>query len=332
MIIAEVGSVHDGSFGNARRLIDVAAECGADVVKFQTHIASAETLRDAPMPPYFTGEPRYEYFERTAFTLEQWEALKAHCEGLQVEFLSSPFSVEAVELLEKIGVRRYKVPSGEVTNLPYLEVVAQTGKPVLLSSGMSNWAELDAAVNTILRHHDRLTVLQCTSEYPCPYERVGLNVMLEMRERYKVPVGLSDHTLTNYAAYAAVVLGATVIEKHFTLSRHMYGSDAKHSLEPADFADLVQGVRAIEMILANPINKDDITRHKGMKETFEKSLVAVIDIPVGARLTREMIGIKKPGTGIRAARLHEVLGKRTTRRISAERVLMPTDIDWDAGE
>jgi len=332
MVIAEVGSVHDGSFGNARRLIDVAAECGADVVKFQTHIASAETLRDAPMPPYFTGEPRYEYFERTAFTLEQWEALKAHCESRKVEFLSSPFSVEAVELLEKIGVRRYKVPSGEVTNLPYLEVVAQTGKPVLFSSGMSNWAELDAAVNTILRHHDRLTVMQCTSEYPVPHERVGLNVMTEMRERYKLPVGLSDHTLTNYAAYAAVVLGASVIEKHFTLSRHLYGSDAKHSLEPADFADLVHGVRAIEMILANPINKDDITRHKGMKETFEKSLVAVIDIPAGARLTREMIGIKKPGTGIRAARLHEVLGKRTTRRISAERVLMPTDIDWDAGE
>ncbi|MGH6802388.1 MAG: N-acetylneuraminate synthase family protein, partial [Methyloceanibacter sp.] len=217
VIIAEVGSVHDGSFGNAQRLIDVAAECGADVVKFQTHIASAETLRDAPMPPYFTGEPRYEYFERTAFTLEQWEALKAHCEGLQVEFLSSPFSVEAVELLEKIGVRRYKVPSGEVTNLPYLEVVAQTGKPVLLSSGMSNWAELDAAVDTMLRHHDRLTVLQCTSEYPCPPERVGLNVMMEMRARYKLPVGLSDHTRTNYAAYAAVVLGASVIEKHFTL-------------------------------------------------------------------------------------------------------------------
>jgi N-acetylneuraminate synthase len=332
MVIAEVGSVHDGSFGNARRLIDVAAECKADVVKFQTHIASAETLRDAPMPSYFTGEPRYEYFERTAFTLEQWEVLKAYCEGLQVEFLSSPFSVEAVEFLEKIGVRRYKVPSGEVTNLPYLEVVAQTGKPVLLSSGMSNWAELDAAVNTILRHHDRLTVLQCTSEYPCPPERVGLNVMTEMRARYKLPVGLSDHTLTTHAAYAAVVLGASVIEKHFTLSRHLYGSDAKHSLEPADFADLVQGVRAIEMILANPINKDDITRHKGMKETFEKSLVAVIDIPAGARLTREMIGIKKPGTGIRAARLHEVLGKRTTRRISAERVLMPTDIDWDTGE
>lgn len=329
LIIAEVGSVHDGSFGNAQRLIDVAAECGADLVKFQTHIASAETLRDAPMPPYFTGEPRYEYFERTAFTIEQWEALRAHYENLSVEFLSSPFSVEAVEVLEKIGVRRYKVPSGEVTNLPLLEAVAQTGKPILLSSGMSDWAELDAAVNTILRHHDRLTVLQCTTEYPCPYEQVGLNVMVLMRERYKLPVGLSDHTLTNYAAYAAVVLGASVIEKHLTFSRYMYGSDAKHSLEPREFAEMVQGIRAVETMLANPINKDNITRHKAMKETFEKSLVALIDIPGGVRLTREMIGIKKPGTGIPAAQLGDVIGKRTTRPISADTIFLPADIDWN---
>jgi N,N'-diacetyllegionaminate synthase len=330
MIIAEVGSVHDGSLGNARGLIDVAAECGADVVKFQTHIAAAETLRDAPMPPYFTGEPRYEYFERTAFTLEQWEALKAHCESRNVEFLSSPFSVEAVELLEKIGVRRYKVPSGEVTNLPLLEVIAGTGKPVLLSSGMSNWAELDAAVNAILRHHDRLTVLQCTTEYPCPHEHVGLNVMLEMRERYKLPVGLSDHTLTNYAAYAAVVLGASVIEKHLTFSRRMYGSDAKHSLEPAEFADLVQGIRAIETMLAHPVDKNDTSRYGQMKETFEKSVVALVNIPAGVRITREMIGIKKPGRGIPAAKLHEVVGKRTTRRVPVDSVLTAADVEWDA--
>jgi len=327
MIIAEVGSVHDGSFGNARRLIDVAAECKADVVKFQTHIALAETLPDAPMPPYFTGEPRYEYFERTAFTLEQWEALKAHCEGLQVEFLSSPFSVEAVELLEKIGVKRYKVPSGEVTNLQLLEVIAQTGKPVLLSSGMSNWAELDAAVSTILRHHDRVTVMQCTSEYPCPYERVGLNVMTEMRGRYKLPVGLSDHTLTTYSAYTAVVLGASVIEKHLTFSRQMYGSDAKHSLEPPEFTDLVQGIRAIETMLANAVDKDAVERFTAMKETFEKSIVSLVDIPAGATITREMVGAKKPGTGVSAAKLNEVVGKRTTRLIRADSVLMPTDIN-----
>ena len=307
-------------------MIDTASKCGVDAVKFQTHIASAETLRDAPMPPYFRGEPRYEYFERTAFTREQWHALKEYCEGRGVEFLSSPFSTEAVEQLEEVGVARYKIPSGEVTNLPYLEVIAQTGKPVLLSSGMSSWAELDEAVNTILRYHNRLTVLQCTSDYSCPHEQVGLNVMLEMRERYKLPVGLSDHTLTNYAAYAAVVLGASVIEKHFTLSRQMYGSDAKHSLEPAEMADLVQGIRAIETMLASKVNKDDIARFAPMKSTFEKSVVSLMDIPAGALITEGMIGMKKPGTGIPAKRFREVLGKQARRWIKKDSLIREEDL------
>ena len=152
-IIAEVGSSHDGSFGNAQKLVELAAQCGADAVKFQTHIAAAETLREAPMPPYFKGEPRYDYFERTAFTRQQWQMLKSHCEASAIEFLSSPFSIEAVELLESIGVARYKVPSGEVTNLPLLEAIAETGKLVLLSSGMSSWSELDEAVSVIRRKH-----------------------------------------------------------------------------------------------------------------------------------------------------------------------------------
>jgi N,N'-diacetyllegionaminate synthase len=326
LVIAEVGSVHDGSLGNAQKLIDAASECGADTVKFQTHIAAAETLRDAPMPPYFTGEPRYEYFERTAFNLEQWRALKARCEENGVELLSSSFSIEAVGLLEKVGVTRYKVPSGEVTNVPFLKVIAQTGKPVLLSSGMSSWAELDEAVNTILACHNQLTVLQCTSEYPCPYEQVGLSVMLEMKERYKLPVGLSDHTLTNYAAFAAVVLGASVIEKHLTFSRLMYGSDAQHSLEPTEFADLVRGIRAIETMLASKVDKDDVARFATMKATFEKSVVSLVDIPEGTLITEAMIGIKKPGTGIPAKRFGEVSGKRARRRIPKDTLIREGDL------
>ena len=321
LLIAEVGSTHDGSFGNAKCLIDVAAECGADAVKFQTHIAETETLRDAPMPPYFTGEPRFEYFQRTAFSQEQWQELKAHCQTRGVEFLSSAFSVEAVDLLEKVGVERYKIPSGEVTNLPYLDYIARTGKPVLLSSGMSSWAELDEAVNTILACHDQLTVLQCTTEYPCPYEQVGLNVMLEMRERYGLPVGLSDHTLTNYAAFAAVTLGASVIEKHLTFNRRMYGSDAVHSLEPDEFADLVRGVRAIEITLASEVDKDDVARLAIMKETFEKSVVSLVDIPSGTTITREMIGLKKPGTGIPAKCVDKVVGRQAWRPIPKDTLI-----------
>ncbi|MGH9970448.1 MAG: N-acetylneuraminate synthase family protein [Pyrinomonadaceae bacterium] len=326
-IIAEVGSVHDGSFGNALKLIDVAAQQGADVVKFQTHIASAETLRNAPMPPYFNGEPRYEYFERTAFSREQWRALKSHCEARGIEFLSSPFSIEAVELLESLEVARFKVPSGEVTNLPLLEAIASTSKPVLLSSGMSLWKELDEAVNTILRSNNRLTLMQCTSEYPCRYEHVGLNVMLEMRERYRLPVGLSDHTLTPYASIAAVVLGAAVIEKHLTFSREMYGSDAKHSMLPAEFGDLVGGIRAVETMLSTRLDKDAATiRLQHMKGIFEKSVVSLVDIEDRSLITPEMVGTKKPGTGIPAARLKEVIGKRAAHAIAKDSLILEEDL------
>lgn len=326
LIIAEIGMNHDGSLGIAGRMIDVAAECGASAAKFQTHIAGAETVRGAPPPPYFSAEPRFEYFERTAFRPEQWRALAARCAERGIEFLSSPFSIEAVELLEAVGVARYKVPSGEVTNLPYLEAIAGTGKPVLLSSGMSSWAELDAAVDTVLKYHDRLTVLQCTSEYPCPYPQVGLNVLAEMRERYRLPVGLSDHTLTSYASFAAVVLGATVIEKHFTLSRHLYGSDARHSLEPGELRDLVQGIRAIETMLTHPVDKSDAGRFATMKAVFQKSLVALTDIPAGAVIRPEMIGTKKPGTGLPPARLPDVVGRRAARAIAADQLLGEEDL------
>jgi N,N'-diacetyllegionaminate synthase len=325
LIIAEVGSVHDGSYGNAVKLIETAAECGVDAVKFQTHIPEAETLPDAPMPSYFKGEPRFEYFKRTGFSLDQWAGLKKCCEQNGVEFLSSPFSEAAVELLEQVGIQRYKIPSGEVTNLPMLEVIANTGKPIILSSGMSSWQELDRAVDIILRENQNLTVLQCTSEYPCPYEDVGLNVMLEMAERYRKDVGLSDHTLTNFASLAAVTLGAKVIEKHFTFSRLMYGSDARHSLEPNELSNLVDGIRAIETMMGVRIDKDQINRYQEMKEIFEKSLVAEKDIPAGTTLTRDLVGIKKPGTGISAARLNEFLGRKLKVDVKTGKILSETD-------
>jgi len=326
-IIAEVGSVHDGSVGNALRLIDAAAAAGADAVKFQTHIAEAETLPNAPSPSYFTDEPRMAYFKRTAFSVDAWRSLKARCDLRGVAFLSSPFSEAAVDLLESVGMERYKIPSGEVTNLPLLAKIAALGKPVLLSSGMSSWAELDAAVETIRRRHADLTMLACTSEYPCAYERVGLNVLAEMRARYGVPVGLSDHTLTAYASFAAVTLGATVVEKHFTFSRAMYGSDAPHSLEPEEFADMVRGIRAIETMIANPVDKNDVARFADMKRIFQKSVVAARAIAAGTRLTRDMLACKKPGTGIPAADLDRIVGRSAARAIAADTLLAPEDLE-----
>jgi len=328
IIIAEIGSVHDGSYGNAKKLIDLAVECGANMVKFQTHIAEAETLKNAPMPSFFRGEPRYEYFIRTGFSLKQWIELKDKCNKVNVEFLSSPFSIEAVELLEKVGVKQYKVPSGEVTNVPLLKVIAETQKPVLLSSGMSTWKELDDAVNTIQKANNNLTILQCTSEYPCPYKEVGLNVMLEIKKRYNLPFGLSDHTLTNYSAFIAVSMGASVIEKHLTFSRKMYGSDAKHSLEPVEFLDLVNGIRAIEILLSTKVDKDKIAnRLKEMKEVFQKSIVSVIDIPNGTVITEKMIGFKKPGTGLSASKIDHVLGKRTIHNILKNTLIRKEDLE-----
>jgi N-acetylneuraminate synthase len=318
LVIAEAGMNHDGSLGNAIRLAEVAAECGADAVKFQLHDPRAETTRNAPSPPYFQHESRWEYFERTAFTDDQWRMLRDACDRVGIEFLCSVFSLEAVERLEALGVARYKIGSGEVTNLDLVRAAAATRKPLLLTSGMSSWAELDAAVEAA---GEKVTVLQCTSAYPTPPERVGLNVLAEIRERYGKPVGLSDHTLGPYSAFAAVALGATVIEKHFTLSRELYGPDAALGLEPGELEDLVEGIREIETMLANPVDKDDVAPFAEMKKVFEKSVVTTREIPAGAEISREMVAAKKPGTGIPARLLPAIVGRRARVDIAADTVL-----------
>ncbi|MEQ1789920.1 MAG: N-acetylneuraminate synthase family protein [Rickettsiales bacterium] len=322
LIIAEVGSVHDGSFGNACKLIELAANCGADAVKFQTHIPSAETTKNAPMPSYFTGEPRYEYFARTGFTAEQWKKLSECAHKNNIEFMSSPFSDEAVDLLEAIGISRYKIPSGEVTNIPMLQKIAKTKKPVLLSSGMSNWGELDAAVSALQTSGcTELSVMQCSSRYPCENSHVGLNIIGEMRARWNLPIGYSDHTLDNDAAIAAVSLGAQSVEKHLTFSRYMYGSDAAHSAEPNQFMALVKSIRAVETMLQNPVSKDAIDDYGGMKNIFQKSVVSIVEIPKGSIITREMIGFKKPGSGIPAADWEKVVGRKAKNNIAVDTLI-----------
>jgi len=309
---------HDGSLGNAIRLAETAAECGADAVKFQLHDALAESTKDAPSPPYFQHDTHWQYFNRTPFTDEQWATLKDACDRAGIEFLCSVFSVEAVDRLERLGVGRYKIGSGEVTNLELVRRVAATGKPVLLTSGMSSWQELDAAVAAA---GNEVTVLQCTSVYPTPPERVGLNVLAQLRERYGKPVGFSDHTVGNYAAFAAVALGAVVVEKHFTLSRQAYGPDAALAMEPDELEDLVEGIRELETMLANPVDKNDLAPFAEMKRVFEKSVVTVADIPAGATIERDWLAAKKPGTGIPAAKLDDVVGRTAARDLPADTVV-----------
>lgn len=325
MIIAEFGSVHDGSFGNACKLIEAAAASGADVVKFQTHIPEAETLRNAPSPKYFKGEPRFEYFERTGFTEKQWVELKKKCDECGVSFLSSPFSLEAVELLERVGVNLYKIPSGEVTNTPLLERVAQTKKPVLLSSGMSDYSELDRAVK-ILKNGGPLIVMQCTSEYPCPPEKVGLNVISELKSRYKTTIGFSDHTLGNAASFAAAALGADVIEKHFTFSRLMYGSDAINSMEPDEFLIFSQGLKDIWTMLNANVDKNDISPYFEMKQIFEKSIVTAIPLQEGHLIALNDLAFKKPGNGIPASEWPKLIGRKINKNLSQNHQISQNDL------
>ena len=329
-IIAELGNTHEGSPGLAGEMMRVAAECGADAVKFQTHIFDAESLPNAPNPPYFKHESRKEYFERTAFSEAQWLALKQMAvETYQVDFLSSPFSIEAVDLLERVDIPLYKIPSGEVSNTPFLKRVAQTGKRALLSSGMSSWDELDRAVSVLEKNGcSDLLLMQCTSEYPCPPEHSGLNVLDELKTRYGRPVGYSDHTLSIAIPVAAVVMGAEVIEKHFTLSRDMYGSDARNSFEPDDFKRLVDEIRAVDAALASDVTKGDAQdRYAEMKHTFEKSIVAACDVAEGTVLEDVHLAYKKPGGGIPAAEYEMLLGCRLNTSVTRNHVFTRDELD-----
>lgn len=319
-IIAEIGNTHEGSLGLAKCFIKATAECGVDAVKFQTHMFEAESLPDAPNPQYFKDETRKQYFDRTSFSLGQWKELKHYAEGeCGVEFLSSPFSLEAVDLLEEVGVKSYKIASGEVSNLPLLIKIAHTRKKVLLSSGMSSWNEIDEAVDTLRESGcGELILLQCTSDYPCSPENAGLNILEEMRQRYDIPIGFSDHTLGIAVPIAAACMGACVIEKHFTLSRFMYGPDARFSATPEEMKNLVQNVREVENALSSAVDKDDKAELlKEMKVTFEKSIVSACDIPKGAILKEKHLAYKKPGDGIPARMFRKILGKRSIQEIQS---------------
>ena len=318
-IIAEIGNSHEGSLGLAKKFIEVAAQCGVDAVKMQTHIFDAESLPNAPNPPYFKHESRKEYFERTAFSLNQWKELKRYTEKeLKIDFFSSPFSLEAVDLLQNIGISSYKVPSGEVNNIPLIEKIAKTGKRVLLSSGMSSWVELDNAVKILQSNGCKdLIVLQCTSEYPCPPKQAGLNVIDEMKLRYKnVTLGYSDHTMGTAIPLAAIVKGAKVIEKHFTLSRQMYGSDANNSTEPEEFKRLVDEIRHLELALTHNIDKDKKAKLlKKMKITFEKSIVSSKALNKFDVIKFNDMAFKKPGDGIPSKDYKKIIGKKLKRNI-----------------
>jgi N,N'-diacetyllegionaminate synthase len=331
LIIGEVAQAHDGSLGLAHAFIDAIADAGADAVKFQTHIAAAESTAGEPWRVKFSRQDatRYDYWKRMEFTEEQWRGLKEHADERGLLFLSSPFSLEAVELLARLDMAAWKVASGEVGNRPMFERILATGRPVLVSSGMSPLAELDAAVAPVLERGTPLAVLQCTSAYPCPPEQVGLNLLPIFRERYGCAVGLSDHSGTVYPGLAAVTLGAEVLEVHVTMSRQMFGPDVVASVTTSELRQLVEGVRFVERMMANPVDKDAAAAAAApLRTLFTKSVVARVDLPAGTLLRREHLTAKKPGTGIPAARLPELVGARLERSVRADELLADADLRW----
>lgn len=332
LIVGEIAQAHDGSLGMAHAFVDTIAAGGADAVKFQTHIAAAESTPGEPWRVQFSQQDasRYDYWRRMEFTEEQWAGLKRHAEERGLIFLSSPFSVEAVDLLARLGVAAWKVASGEVSNLPLLDRLLQTGRPVLLSTGMSPLAEVDVAVAHVREAGAPLVVLQCTSEYPCPPENVGLNLLAEFRERYRCPVGLSDHSGTIFPSLAAATLGAAVMEVHVTPSRELFGPDIPASITTAELRALVEGVRFIERMRGSPVDKDAAAReHAHVRRLFTKSLVPIRPLPAGTVLEPGMLAAKKPGTGIPASRLPEMVGRRVRRAVVADVPLLEDDLEPD---
>ena len=329
-VIAEVGLTHDGSVGLAHAFIDAIAETGADGVKFQTHIAAAESTPSEPFRVNFSHQDctRYDYWRRMEFSESQWRELREHAEEKDLVFLSSPFSLEAVELLDGIGMQMWKIPSGEVGNISMLDRVAVTGRPVILSSGMSPLSELDVAVERVRSTTAPVAVLQCTTTYPCPPEKIGINLLDEFRQRYHCPVGLSDHSGTIFAGLAASALGADILELHVTLSRDMFGPDVGASVTVAELRQLVSGIRFMERMRANPVDKDVAAEElTSLRNLFTKSVVVRTALDAGTVLGDEHLLGKKPGTGIPATRLKEFIGRRLRRSVEADTLLVESDLE-----
>jgi N,N'-diacetyllegionaminate synthase len=327
-VIAEIAQAHEGSLGIAHSYIDELAKYGVDAVKFQTHIASAESSEFEQFRIKFSYEDntRYDYWKRMEFTIEQWAGLKKHCEDKKVEFISSPFSVAAVDLLEKIGIKKYKIGSGELTNYLMLNAIAKTGKPIILSSGMSDWNELDETINFLKPFGNDISLLQCTTAYPTQPNQWGLNAINEMKNRYQIPVGFSDHSSEIFACLAATTLGADILEFHAIFDKNMFGPDSKASLSMNQIKYLMQGIRQIEIALKSNHLKNDNTMFTELKTMFGKSLAVNKNLEVGDILMEDDLESKKPGNmGISAKEFQKVIGKKILNNLREGAFLTEND-------
>jgi len=328
-ILAEVGQAHDGSLGILHSYIDTLAQAGVDAVKFQMHIAEAESSEYEPFRVKFSYEDnsRYDYWKRMEFSLEQWHEIKKHCDVVGVEFVCSPFSNMAVDWLIDLNAQKYKIGSGEVGNFLMLEKIAKTGKEIILSSGMSSFNELDETINFLKKFDNKISILQCTTKYPTNSKDIGLNVIEELRNRYDLEVGLSDHSGVIYPSLAAVSLGAKILEFHAVFDKNMFGPDSNSSLTMSEITQLVEGVRFIEESLENKIDKSDTSKFKNLKDIFEKSLAINKNMKSGEVITFDDLEAKKPSNkGIPAKIFSHVIGKKLKNNIKKWDFLKKGDV------
>lgn len=329
-VIAEVGQAHDGSLGAAHAYIDAVADAGVDAIKFQTHIAAAESTLDEPFRVRFSrqDETRYAYWRRMEFTEEQWAGLAEHCRARGLVFLSSAFSVAAVELLARLGMPAWKIGSGEYRSDSLIEAMLAAGGPILLSSGMSRLEEIGEAVEGIRGRGGEVAVFQCTSRYPTPLEAVGLNLLPLLRERFRCPVGLSDHSGLPYPALAAFARGVELFEAHVIFDKRMFGPDTPASLTVEQFAELIRARDAFATLDAHPVDKDAMAEELAeMRRIFTKSVAVTAPLPAGHRLAAADLTVKKPGSGIPAAELESLVGRRLAQAVAPERLLTWNDIE-----
>lgn len=327
-IIAEAGVNHNGDLGLAKRLIDAAASSGADFVKFQTFKADRLVTRSAPKAAYqlrtTSGtESQHEMIRRLELDTEAHNMLLAYAQARSIRFLSTPFDTESADSLAALGLEFFKIPSGEVTNLPYLRHLARHGRPVVLSTGMCTLSDIESALAALIDAgvpKASITVLHCNTEYPTPMADVNLRAMLTIRNAFDVAVGYSDHTLGVEVPIAAVALGAVVIEKHFTLDRNMLGPDHKASLEPHELAQMVVAIRNIEAALGDGYKRPSPSEAKN-KHIARKSLVAACRIQAGEPFTAANLAVKRPGTGISPMRWDEIVGRNATRDYDTDELI-----------
>ena len=320
-VIAEAGINHNGDVTLAAELVDAAAEAGADAIKFQTHFPADEMLRAGATAAY-VGESLFDLLTRTALSRDDHVRLRDRARQKGIIFLSTPFSREAADFLETLGVPAFKTGSGELTHLPMQVHIARKGRPMIISTGMSTPEEIDRTVQAVRAAGASFALMHCTSTYPTPFEHVQLDCIPALKQKYAVPVGFSDHTLGSVIAYAAVTAGANLFEKHFTASRSLPGPDQQGSIEPAELTDLVRGIRAIER--ARGATKQIQPGEQDVRNMAHHSVVSIRDVAAGATIGPDDVWAKRPGTGIPARHLGDVVGRVAARAIPKDRL-----VTWD---